>query len=184
MVWLAGRDAADYTVETSDDGRAWQAVLPVTGSDAGRDNLYLPESDSRWLRLSGERPNSTALYRSMDDFMVLGFWLMILTMFQIRPALFKAPSYSRLKAPRAFSRVITLIQGMGLENPRYRRPAGSKIGPATDGTGEKVSRSIETIELMVLMRDRPSAPPSTAAERPTRASEASAPVVCLTRPSG
>ncbi|MFL6262771.1 MAG: coagulation factor 5/8 type domain-containing protein [Thermoanaerobaculia bacterium] len=42
---------ASYTVEISDDGRAWTAVREVKGGNGGRDYLYLPETESRYLRV-------------------------------------------------------------------------------------------------------------------------------------
>jgi hypothetical protein len=65
VVWVAGRHAADYVVESSEDGRAWEARLTVTGSDGGWDYLYLPESESQWLglrllRAAGEAPPAIA----------------------------------------------------------------------------------------------------------------------------
>jgi hypothetical protein len=44
---------ASYTVEISDDGRQWTAVREVKGGNGGRDYLYLPETESRYLRLRG-----------------------------------------------------------------------------------------------------------------------------------
>jgi hypothetical protein len=40
-----------YRVEASDDGRDWTTVKTVARSNGGRDFLYLPESESRFLRL-------------------------------------------------------------------------------------------------------------------------------------
>jgi hypothetical protein len=46
--------AADhYTVEISDDGKGWAVIREVTGGNGGRDYLYLPETESRYLRLRG-----------------------------------------------------------------------------------------------------------------------------------
>ena len=44
---------ASYTVEISDDGRQWTAIREVKGGNGGRDYLYLPETESRYLRLRG-----------------------------------------------------------------------------------------------------------------------------------
>ena len=49
--WGPGRHAFDYAVEASDDGNAWRAMETVTGGNGGRDHLYLPDSDSRFLRV-------------------------------------------------------------------------------------------------------------------------------------
>jgi hypothetical protein len=42
---------SSYTVETSDDGKEWTAIREVKGGNGGRDYLYLPETESRYLRL-------------------------------------------------------------------------------------------------------------------------------------
>lgn len=42
---------ASYTVEISDDGKTWTALREVKGGNGGRDYLYLPETESRYLRL-------------------------------------------------------------------------------------------------------------------------------------
>jgi hypothetical protein len=44
---------SSYTVETSDDGKEWTAIREVKGGNGGRDDLYLPETESRYLRLRG-----------------------------------------------------------------------------------------------------------------------------------
>lgn len=57
--WAPGRHATDYTVETSSDGRSWAPVYVVRGGNGGRDYLYLPESESRYLRLRFERASES-----------------------------------------------------------------------------------------------------------------------------
>ncbi|HEY4561647.1 MAG TPA: discoidin domain-containing protein, partial [Thermoanaerobaculia bacterium] len=42
---------ASYTVEISDDGKTWTAVREVKEGNGGRDYLYLPETESRYLRI-------------------------------------------------------------------------------------------------------------------------------------
>ncbi len=49
--WVAGRHAADYHIEASNDGATWRALRAVRGGNGGRDHLFLPESEARWLRL-------------------------------------------------------------------------------------------------------------------------------------
>jgi hypothetical protein len=49
--WAPGQHARDYVVETSSDGTAWTTAYTVRGGNGGRDYLYLPESESRYLRL-------------------------------------------------------------------------------------------------------------------------------------
>jgi hypothetical protein len=49
--WAPHRCPAEYLIETDiGDGR-WRPVLQVTGSDGGRDDLYLPESEAVRVRL-------------------------------------------------------------------------------------------------------------------------------------
>ncbi len=42
---------SSYAVSISDDGKAWTKVREVIGGNGGRDFLYLPETESRYLRL-------------------------------------------------------------------------------------------------------------------------------------
>ncbi len=49
--WLDGAFASRYDVEFSDDGSHWRAVRTVIDGNGGRDLLYLPESETRFLRL-------------------------------------------------------------------------------------------------------------------------------------
>jgi hypothetical protein len=49
--WAGRRHAHDYDVEVSDDGRTWTALRSVRGGNGGRDHLYVPESESRHLRV-------------------------------------------------------------------------------------------------------------------------------------
>ena len=48
-----GASPRSYAVSISDDGKAWTKVREVTGGNGGRDYLYLPETESRYLRLHG-----------------------------------------------------------------------------------------------------------------------------------
>jgi hypothetical protein len=49
--WLEHAFASRYEVEFSDDGRQWRIVRTVTDGNGGRDALYLPESETPFLRL-------------------------------------------------------------------------------------------------------------------------------------
>ena len=49
--WERGAHAPAYLLESSLDGRAWEPVYQVPASDGGRDPIYLPESETRFLRL-------------------------------------------------------------------------------------------------------------------------------------
>ncbi len=49
--WAPGLHATEYAVETSPDSLEWSQLYLVRGGDGGRDHLYLPESESRFLRL-------------------------------------------------------------------------------------------------------------------------------------
>lgn len=49
--WLDHTFASRYNVEFSDDGSHWRPVRAVIDGNGGRDPLYLPESETRFLRL-------------------------------------------------------------------------------------------------------------------------------------
>lgn len=49
--WEPGRSARRYAVETSDDGAAWSRARDVEEGGGARADLYLPESESRFVRL-------------------------------------------------------------------------------------------------------------------------------------
>ena len=51
LQWPAGAQALNYDVLGSDDGRVWRLLRRVRGSDGGLDALFLPESETRHLRL-------------------------------------------------------------------------------------------------------------------------------------
>ncbi len=53
--WAPGRHARDYAVDLSTDGRAWSPGRAVRGSNGGRDYVYLPESEARWVRIAATR---------------------------------------------------------------------------------------------------------------------------------
>ncbi|MEP6574077.1 MAG: discoidin domain-containing protein, partial [Gemmatimonadota bacterium] len=49
--WSARGFARDYDVQTSENGRTWTTLSRVRGGDGARDYIWLPDSDSRYLRL-------------------------------------------------------------------------------------------------------------------------------------
>ncbi|MEO8349703.1 MAG: discoidin domain-containing protein [Acidobacteriota bacterium] len=51
ILWIGPSFARGYRVEASDDGREWTTVRAVAHGNGGRDDLYLPESESRFVRL-------------------------------------------------------------------------------------------------------------------------------------
>ena len=51
LQWLENAFASRYDVEFSDDGSHWRTVRTVVDGNGGRDPLYLPESETRFLRL-------------------------------------------------------------------------------------------------------------------------------------
>ncbi len=53
--WAAGRHPPDYDVEASGDGTAWRTLREVRGSNGGRDYVYAPESESRYVRVRARR---------------------------------------------------------------------------------------------------------------------------------
>jgi hypothetical protein len=56
LVWEPGRAASAYTALASEDGRRWRVLWDVREGDGGRDHLYLPNTESRFLRLVLRRP--------------------------------------------------------------------------------------------------------------------------------
>jgi hypothetical protein len=51
LAWDSLDYATEYTLEASDDGARWETAYTVTGGNGGRDPLYLPETETRHLRL-------------------------------------------------------------------------------------------------------------------------------------
>ena len=49
--WAPGWHAKFYAVDLSPDGASWRTVRTVAGGNGGRDYLYLPESEARYVRL-------------------------------------------------------------------------------------------------------------------------------------
>jgi hypothetical protein len=49
--WEPGGRARTFTVETSNDGIAWQAVYTTAQADAARSYIYMPNASARYLRL-------------------------------------------------------------------------------------------------------------------------------------
>lgn len=54
--WEPGRAARRYDVQLSDDGRTWRNVRRVRHGNGGRDDLFLPDSEGRYLRLGLAEP--------------------------------------------------------------------------------------------------------------------------------
>lgn len=58
--WEPGHHASEYVVEFSADARTWQSRYRVSGGNGGRDYIFLPESDTRYVRLAlGRGPSDT-----------------------------------------------------------------------------------------------------------------------------
>jgi len=51
LIWGAGRDAPAYSVQISDDARQWREAARRFAGPRVRDYLYLPDTESRYLRL-------------------------------------------------------------------------------------------------------------------------------------
>jgi hypothetical protein len=58
LLWDSADFAPEYVVEASADGARWEEVYAVTGGNGGRDPLYLPETETRHLRLRLPRRGS------------------------------------------------------------------------------------------------------------------------------
>jgi hypothetical protein len=61
-------DAHTYAVEISDDGKTWTVLRKVENGNGGRDYLYLPETESRYLRLrqEGAQPKARIDVKPLD----------------------------------------------------------------------------------------------------------------------
>jgi F5/8 type C domain/Bacterial alpha-L-rhamnosidase 6 hairpin glycosidase domain len=60
--WGPDLYASRYEVQTSDDGSTWKTVYTVDGGNGGRDYIYLPETESRHLRLRYlDKPEGTGV---------------------------------------------------------------------------------------------------------------------------
>src|SRR5690606_12479986 len=66
--WVEDSRALDYDVEISAGGRTWQTVRRVRGGGGAHDALFLPETESRFLRLRMARGADLDGYaiRSLD----------------------------------------------------------------------------------------------------------------------
>jgi hypothetical protein len=54
--WQAGAHASDYDLQASDDAHRWRTLKRVRGSRGGADALFVPETETRHLRLVLRRP--------------------------------------------------------------------------------------------------------------------------------
>jgi hypothetical protein len=52
VAWEPGRRARRYAIQTSDNGRAWRTVQQIQDGSGDHDLLYLPDTESRYLRLT------------------------------------------------------------------------------------------------------------------------------------
>jgi hypothetical protein len=60
LTWAAGRHAADYDVELSDDGARWRIAREVRRSDGGMDPILMTDTDARFVRITVRRAASRA----------------------------------------------------------------------------------------------------------------------------
>ncbi|MEJ7809851.1 MAG: discoidin domain-containing protein [Gemmatimonadaceae bacterium] len=66
ITWDPHDYATAYEVQTSDDGQAWHTAYTVDGGNGGRDFIYLPETESRQLRLHTTRSSRSRGYAVRD----------------------------------------------------------------------------------------------------------------------
>ncbi|HUQ84609.1 MAG TPA: discoidin domain-containing protein [Gemmatimonadaceae bacterium] len=65
--WEVRHHASDYSVDFSPDGKVWTTRYRVVGGNGGSDFLFLPESDTRYVRLALERgPSDTFGLREVN----------------------------------------------------------------------------------------------------------------------
>src|SRR6266571_534020 len=63
--WAAGGHPGDYVVEASDDAASWRRLREVRDGRRSRDPLYLPESESRWIRVRATRAGRSSAIREI-----------------------------------------------------------------------------------------------------------------------
>lgn len=51
LSWNEGAHATDYDILTSDDGDRWFTAVRIRGSRGGSDTLFMPDTDTRYMRL-------------------------------------------------------------------------------------------------------------------------------------
>ncbi len=54
--WAPGRALRDYDVDLSDDHETWRPARAVRGGDGGRDHVYTPGSEARYVRVRAASP--------------------------------------------------------------------------------------------------------------------------------
>ena len=61
--WNKDDFATQYDVELSDDNKDWTTAYTVTNGNGGRDYIYLPETDTRFLRLNLKKSSRNKGYQ-------------------------------------------------------------------------------------------------------------------------
>lgn len=59
--WAPGAALRDYDVQTSSDHEAWATVREVRGGNGGRDEIYAPNAQARYVRIRAASPRGCAL---------------------------------------------------------------------------------------------------------------------------
>lgn len=93
--------ARDYDVETSSDGTRWNTVYRIRGGNGGRDYLYMPETESRWVRLVLLKSSRGAGYAVREITLKPLAWAASLNAFDF--AIARDPDTPRGDYPRAFT---------------------------------------------------------------------------------
>ncbi|MGH8032905.1 MAG: discoidin domain-containing protein [Luteimonas sp.] len=63
LQWADNAAASDYRIALSDDGAHWREARMVRGGDGGRDDIALPESEARYLRITLDRADAAVALR-------------------------------------------------------------------------------------------------------------------------
>jgi hypothetical protein len=66
LKWHCDQFARDYFVELSDNGKIWSRAYRVINGNGGVDNIYLPETVTRFIKLVFLEPNSGSIYAVAD----------------------------------------------------------------------------------------------------------------------
>jgi hypothetical protein len=59
ILWEPGRRARRYELSASTDGQEWTPLRAIEEGGGSRDELFLPETDARWLRLALAAPEGS-----------------------------------------------------------------------------------------------------------------------------
>lgn len=100
LPWQPGAFATDYEVQTSDDGRSWTTIERVTNARTPLHALFMPESESRYLRLALAKSIGSRYGLQRVELPTPGQWPTQDAMFKTRAGLEPDGRYPRAYRPQ------------------------------------------------------------------------------------